>query len=110
MTSNFRTCAALAALLVATPASADRHDVIKGMAAFDAMISLARDNCPKIDHDKVMKTLIGALLVINETDAEVDESDAIEAGVRVQMEEQMHKIGTVAWCRHAKGVLKEYEK
>jgi hypothetical protein len=108
--TKLRTCVAIAALMIAGPAMADRLDVIKGMAAFDAMASIARDNCPKINHDNVLRTLIGAMLVINETDAEVDESDAIEAGVRVQMEEQMHKIGTVAWCRHAKGVLKEYEK
>lgn len=106
-----RTTIALAALMIAGPAMADdRFDVIKNVAAYGAILTIARDNCPGMNHNNILKNFIGALRIIKQTDAEVAESIAIEARMQVDVEAKMRKIGTIAWCGGVRDLLKEYEK
>jgi hypothetical protein len=101
----------LLCIVVSSPALAsDRDDLVKGLATYDAIATLARSNCPTLDHEKIFKNIFSTLLAINETDAELDAAANEQENVKPVIENQLHKIGSDRWCNSAKFLLKNFEK
>jgi hypothetical protein len=88
----------------------DRADLVKGLATYDAIATLARSNCPSLDHEKIFKNIFSTLLAINETDSELDSAVNEQENVKSVIETQLHKIGSDRWCNSAKFILKNFEK